>query len=257
MLHGSKLFAEEKTQGAARLFQVAVRDDHGQPAIRLVDEPIEVDAHRVSHLERCRLPGLPSSDFDNTAPTFAGSPDGFRIIVRHSWRVRNRIGQEPEQLHLVGANPRPLLVGQGFPGRHGEPIAAGAHADAGHIHPGERLSPIHLELLHDGLPVLPIGGQHPLQPLRPPHVCQTAHVCQAIGFGTHWQTRSLPTPFRWQTWESWHTWTKVVPCLTLVRPDKVFTLNKALIVRWVGKLIPSGFERILEAVCQQVGCQEP
>jgi len=61
----------------------------------------------------------------------------------------------------------------------------------------------------------------------------SSHACQ-----------SLPTPFRWQTWESWHTWTKVVPCRTLVRPDKVFTLNKALIVRQVGKLIPSGFERI-------------
>ena len=26
---------------------------------------------------------------------------------------------------------------------------------------------------------------------------------------------------------------------------------------WDGKPTPSGFERILEAVCQQVGCQEP
>ena len=48
-----------------------------------------------------------------------------------------------------------------------------------------------------------------------------------------------------------------LPRESIVRPDKVFTLNKALIVRRVGKLTPSGFERILEAVCQQVGCQEP
>jgi mRNA interferase MazF len=48
-----------------------------------------------------------------------------------------------------------------------------------------------------------------------------------------------------------------LPKESIVRPDKVFTLNKALIVRRVGKLTPSGFERILEAVCQQVGCQEP
>jgi mRNA interferase MazF len=48
-----------------------------------------------------------------------------------------------------------------------------------------------------------------------------------------------------------------LPKESIVRPDKVFTLNKALIVRRVGKLTPSGFERIVEAVCQQVGCQEP
>ena len=48
-----------------------------------------------------------------------------------------------------------------------------------------------------------------------------------------------------------------LPKESIVRPDKVFTLNKALIVRRVGKPTPSGFERILEAVCQQVGCQEP
>jgi mRNA interferase MazF len=44
---------------------------------------------------------------------------------------------------------------------------------------------------------------------------------------------------------------------SIVRPDKVFTLNEALIVRRVGKLTSSGFQRILEAVCQQLGCQEP
>ena len=65
----------------------------------------------------------------------------------------------------------------------------------------------------------------------------SSHACQ-----------SLPTPFRWQTWESWHTWTKVVPCRTLVRPDKVFTLNKALIVRRVGTVcrphrVSSGYWR--------------
>jgi mRNA interferase MazF len=47
-----------------------------------------------------------------------------------------------------------------------------------------------------------------------------------------------------------------LPKESMVRPDKVFTLNKALIVRRVGKLTPSGFERILDAVCQQVGCQK-
>ena len=103
-----------------------------------------------------------------------------------------------------------------------------------------------------------IGGQHPSRAFRPPHVCQTAHVCQGIGCGTHWQTRtrlrhacqSLPNPFRWQTWASWHTWTKakVVPCRTLVHPDKVFTLNKALIVRRVGTVcrphrVSSGYWR--------------
>ncbi len=47
-----------------------------------------------------------------------------------------------------------------------------------------------------------------------------------------------------------------LPKESIVRPDKVFTLNDALIVRRVGKLTPSGFERILEAVCQQLGCKK-
>jgi len=48
-----------------------------------------------------------------------------------------------------------------------------------------------------------------------------------------------------------------LPKESIVRPDKVFTLNKAIIIRRVGKLTQSGFERILQAVCQQVGCQKP
>ena len=47
-----------------------------------------------------------------------------------------------------------------------------------------------------------------------------------------------------------------LPKESIVRPDKVFTLNESLIARRVGKLTRTGFERILEAVCQQLGCQK-
>ena len=47
-----------------------------------------------------------------------------------------------------------------------------------------------------------------------------------------------------------------LPKDSIVRPDKVFTLNEGLIVRRVGKLTSSGFERIVEAVCQQFGCHK-
>jgi hypothetical protein len=58
----------------------------------------------------------------------------------------------------VGANPRPLLVGQGCPGRHGEPIAASAHEDADRLHPGEGLPQVHLELLQERFCILPKGA---------------------------------------------------------------------------------------------------
>ena len=48
-----------------------------------------------------------------------------------------------------------------------------------------------------------------------------------------------------------------LPKESIVRPDKVFTLNESLIVRRIGKLTASGFERILAAVCQQIGCLGP
>ena len=48
-----------------------------------------------------------------------------------------------------------------------------------------------------------------------------------------------------------------LPKESIVRPDKVFTLNESLIVRRVGKLTASGFERILAAVCQHIGCRGP
>lgn len=48
-----------------------------------------------------------------------------------------------------------------------------------------------------------------------------------------------------------------LPKESIVRPDKVFTLNESLIVRRVGKLTSLGFSRVLAAVCQQLGCLEP
>jgi hypothetical protein len=43
---GSQPFAETKPQGAARLFQVAIRGDYGQPGVGLVEKSVAVDAHR-------------------------------------------------------------------------------------------------------------------------------------------------------------------------------------------------------------------
>ena len=45
-----------------------------------------------------------------------------------------------------------------------------------------------------------------------------------------------------------------LPKESIVRTDKIFTLNEALIARRVGKLTASGFERIFRAICQQLGC---
>ena len=48
-----------------------------------------------------------------------------------------------------------------------------------------------------------------------------------------------------------------LPKESIVRPDKVFTLNESLIVRRFGKLTSLGLSRVLAAVCQELGCLEP
>jgi len=45
-----------------------------------------------------------------------------------------------------------------------------------------------------------------------------------------------------------------LPKESIVRLDKIFTLNEALIARRIGKLTASGFERIFRAICHQLGC---
>jgi transposase-like protein len=145
--NSSQPFAEAKCQGAARLFQVAVRGDHGQPGIGLVEKSVAVDAHRGWRPFRCCLPGCPAIERAESGPLF----NGFPVFAFQFCTAGNRFGQKPEQFQLVGADPGSLLFRQGCPGRHGEPVAASAHQDAGRVHLGERLLQIHLELLHEGL----------------------------------------------------------------------------------------------------------
>jgi mRNA interferase MazF len=45
-----------------------------------------------------------------------------------------------------------------------------------------------------------------------------------------------------------------LPKASVVRPDKLFSLNQSLVVRRVGQLSPAAFARVREAVCQAIGC---
>lgn len=47
-----------------------------------------------------------------------------------------------------------------------------------------------------------------------------------------------------------------LPKASIVRFDKVFTLNQSLIVRRVGRLRQPVFERIHEEVCLNLGCRK-
>lgn len=46
-----------------------------------------------------------------------------------------------------------------------------------------------------------------------------------------------------------------LPKASIVRPDKLFTLSKTLVVRRVGKLTEAAFGRIREAVCRHLDCR--
>ncbi|WP_295391492.1 type II toxin-antitoxin system PemK/MazF family toxin [uncultured Thiodictyon sp.] len=45
-----------------------------------------------------------------------------------------------------------------------------------------------------------------------------------------------------------------LPKASIVRPDKVFTLNQSLIVRRVGRLRQAAFERIHAEICRYLRC---
>ncbi|WP_157633648.1 type II toxin-antitoxin system PemK/MazF family toxin [Thioflavicoccus mobilis] len=45
-----------------------------------------------------------------------------------------------------------------------------------------------------------------------------------------------------------------LPKPSVLRPDKLFTLNKDLVVRRVGRLNHPGFVRALAAICECLGC---
>jgi mRNA interferase MazF len=45
-----------------------------------------------------------------------------------------------------------------------------------------------------------------------------------------------------------------LPKASVVRPDKVFTLNQSLVVRRVGRLRQPAFERIRAEICRYLGC---
>lgn len=46
-----------------------------------------------------------------------------------------------------------------------------------------------------------------------------------------------------------------LPKASIVRPDKLFSLNQSLVVRRAGKLNPEAFARVQRAVCRHLGCQ--
>jgi mRNA interferase MazF len=46
-----------------------------------------------------------------------------------------------------------------------------------------------------------------------------------------------------------------LPKPSIVRPDKIFTLNQDLIARRVGRVNDDAFSRILTAVCQYLSCK--
>jgi mRNA interferase MazF len=45
-----------------------------------------------------------------------------------------------------------------------------------------------------------------------------------------------------------------LPKPSIVRPDKIFTLNQDLVARRVGKMKDAAFDRILHAICQYLSC---
>ncbi|MBK1632358.1 hypothetical protein CKO31_16765 [Thiohalocapsa halophila] len=45
-----------------------------------------------------------------------------------------------------------------------------------------------------------------------------------------------------------------LPKASIVRLDKLFTLNETLILHRVGRLTPTSMARILEAICLELGC---
>jgi len=47
-----------------------------------------------------------------------------------------------------------------------------------------------------------------------------------------------------------------LPKASIVRSDKVFTLNQSLVVRRVGRLRQPAFERIQAEICRHLGCRE-
>jgi len=47
----------------------------------------------------------------------------------------------------------------------------------------------------------------------------------------------------------------MLPKTSIVRTDKVFTLSASLIVRRIGVLSEPAFDRVLRAVCLELGCK--
>ena len=47
----------------------------------------------------------------------------------------------------------------------------------------------------------------------------------------------------------------MLPKASIVRPDKLFSLNQSLVVRRVARLNAAAFERVQRAVCRHLGCQ--
>jgi len=47
-----------------------------------------------------------------------------------------------------------------------------------------------------------------------------------------------------------------LPKASIVRPDKLFTLNHSLVVRRVGRVRQSTFERIHTEICRHFGCEK-
>ncbi|MGB4334292.1 MAG: type II toxin-antitoxin system PemK/MazF family toxin [Chromatiaceae bacterium] len=47
-----------------------------------------------------------------------------------------------------------------------------------------------------------------------------------------------------------------LPKTSIVRPDKIFTLNQSLVVRRVGQLSRLAFDRIHAEICQHLGCKK-
>ena len=48
-----------------------------------------------------------------------------------------------------------------------------------------------------------------------------------------------------------------LPKPSLIRTDKVFTLNQALVVKSVGKVRDDVFVQALHALCRKIGCDAP
>jgi mRNA interferase MazF len=47
-----------------------------------------------------------------------------------------------------------------------------------------------------------------------------------------------------------------LPKPSIVRPDKIFTLNQTLVARRVGRLNDAAYARILRAICRRLSCAE-